>query len=347
MKTSVFATAMSAVLLSSAASNAAMAECMDRVSPAVPPKCVNYPDCPAPIEPPCYYAALQGIPCVTGMTTTAQYLGTSSLSAATPSGLPFQGTSMATVESQYPIVILWEFQHLTAAQLNAQFAILAAGAGHLQLARLSQLLYVETKGGAQLTEINAVAEQKLTAANYAIWTRAFSSTTATPVAQSHAAHAKAGHTAFTTNGYPVVAGAAVRSMAMGVEPAGLSPSGGGLGAPNIYMTMYEIYTEYLFTEATSETAALALTAKYAAGQLGWAWMLGYNVIGPAINTIGTSIDASFSADLWAIWADPIDAPACGGDGSCVTTGVSITVGDPIPVDAVIDLDNWDLGGGGC
>lgn len=253
----------------------------------------------------CAHANALGIAYVSGVTTDPRWLGGKTMTVIFPTGLPWQGDTPATFAQQFPIVILYEFQTLTAEELNTQFELLSNSETNVGVARFSQMLWVTTQGNSYWTKINALAVQKLNPTNLDIWVRATYVPTSAPIFSSHAGHFQHGAVALTTNGEQT-----------------------GTAALSWYMTFGETYNEFLFTVATTEEAALAMAAAYWAGPLSLAWLVGKEG-GWVVNTIGTAVDPSFSADLAEVWLDMADIDlGCAYDNSCVNQAVSVTVGDP-------------------
>ncbi len=115
----------------------------------------------------CKYAIAANITCVIGVTDDVHWRSTSTLPAGTPLTMPWQGNTVATVASQFPVVINWEFLTEGNGVLNTQMAAFS----DLELARFSHEYWVESQG--QLTTLMMYAAQKLTPANLVRWRAAF------------------------------------------------------------------------------------------------------------------------------------------------------------------------------
>jgi hypothetical protein len=257
---------------------------------------------------PCAVAYARGLPCVSGQTQTSNYVGPVTLPSTSPlasSGptvptAPLQslirpGATVAQVEANFPAIMLALWTELTPAELNAQFALLDPVA----LARFSQAFYME---GGNITSLTAIATAKLSAPNLARFQTSFNTATTAPLAQSHAAHIKAGAVMRTGNG--------------------LTSGVGGTAAPSAEWSLYEIYEEYLFTQATTELEALILTAKFATVELGTTYVFAYK-IGGYFYSFASYVDPDYGYDLTTLYGqydlNGLTAP---------DSGVSITVGDP-------------------
>jgi hypothetical protein len=226
---------------------------------------------PAITVSPCLMANIHNLPCLMYKTEGFPATYTNGLHALPP--IPNMGKTLTEIEANFPGVILSEFTALTSTELNAQFALLDPSA----LARFSQAYYME---GGNYTTLNALAASKLTAANYARFLTAFDVATATPLVESHAWHASRGAVMKTANGLS-----------------------GGAAAPTTGMTLYEIYTEYLFTSATTTLEAVYSTALYAYSNLAASWAIGYYV-GTQLYGFGTEVDPDFGYDLATYFGAP-------------------------------------------
>lgn len=240
--------------------------------------CLNPPRCAVAVNVPC-----------TNMTNAASYVWSGNITTPVKT-MPWQGNTVATVNSQYPVIINWEFQTESAAVLNAQMAKLTP----LGLARFSHHYYLASGGNIAL--LMQLAAQKLTAANLVRWNTAFGQAavntavndfspptikaqylaTAKPAAlpQSHAAHIIKGTLSTRT----------------------MNGAAAGVAAPSTSMTISEIFEEYLWTSAETELGAYALTAVYAKVHLGAAFTIGYQ-IGSTFYGFAESIDDSYGYDL--------------------------------------------------
>lgn len=217
------------------------------------------------------------------------------MTVAPPATMPWQGNTAATVGAQFPVIINWVFQTQTAAVLNTRMARFT----DLALARFSHEYWVETHGN--LSTVMYYAAAKLSAANLVRWRAAFGAAATdsevglyapaavraaytaaikrAPIKQSHAAYVAAGKLSRTINAMPT-----------------------GIPAPTIYMSPYEIYNEYLWTTAATETEALILTAKFMAGNLAWAATVGWKV-GSDFYAFAEKIDPNYGYDLTTMYGD--------------------------------------------
>jgi hypothetical protein len=174
------------------------------------------------------------------------------------------------------------------------------------VARFSQYLWIETEGNATWQAIMQIAQAKLNPTNLAIWNQAFDEQTQTPIFQSHASHMQLGQVNFTSNGWAVPA---------------------GVPKPTIWMTLGEIYDEYVLNGASKEVA-LQLTGKFAYIELKDAFLLGMK-IGGYINVIGNTVDPHFEADIWDFFiGPPLKNQTCDSDSGCPDNASSIEIGDP-------------------
>ena len=136
------------------------------------------------------------------------------------------------------------------------------------LARLSRQYYIESNGN--MGPLLAVAAQRLSAANLIAIAAAFGQANVDSAVASYAP-------ASTIAAYAGATRMAVidRSQARMVV-AGIS---GVTASPNLDMTIYEVFLDYLTAGTdTSVAAALAQTSSYAAGWLGAAATFGYSVL---------------------------------------------------------------------
>ena len=240
------------------------------------------------IPPQCTEAIILHVAC-TNMTTNTSYVWSGNITTPAKT-MPWQGDTTATVHSQYPEVINWEFETESAAVLNAQMVKWTP----LGLARFSQHYYIAT--GGQINVLMQLAAQKLTAPNLVKWYAAFgrvatdynvetfSSPTVkaqylalakpAPLPQSYADHVIRGTLSIKTmNGRAV-----------------------GVAAPSTNMTLSELFEEYLWTSAETELGAFAMMAVYASGRLGASFTMGYK-IGGTFYGFAESIDSSYGYDL--------------------------------------------------
>lgn len=224
----------------------------------------------------------------------------SSAPAPTPPAeppMPSKGTTVATIAAQFPAVIEWQFTNYSAAQLNTQWALFDLASA----SRFSIAYYLDTKGN--IAPLMTLAAKKLTAANLVKWASAFGVIETTDYVNAYSPAAV--RTAYLAAIGPVVPihQSIAHHLSVNAKAMTLSGLTGGVAAPTIYMTPYEIYSEYLFTEATSEAGAWALTAKFCIGELGFAWWVGHDVIGAGFVWVASQADPSYLADLAESFAD--------------------------------------------
>jgi len=211
--------------------------------------------------------------------------------------MPSQGTTVASIAAQFPAVIEWQFTYYSAAQLNAQWALFDP----VSASRYSVAYYLDTNGN--IAPLMTLAAQKLTAANLVKWASAFGVIETTDYVNAYSpATVRTAYLAAIGSAVPIHQSIA-HHLSVNAKAMTLSGLSGGVGAPTIYMTPYEIYSEYLFTEATTEAGAWALAAKFCIGELGFAWWVGHDVIGAGFVWVASSIDPSYLADLAESWAD--------------------------------------------
>lgn len=247
------------------------------------------------------------VPCVLYVTDDAHWRATTLISVPAKT-MPWQGNTIATIAAQFPVVINWEWQTETPAQLNAQMAVFK----DLELARFSHQYWVESHG--DLSTLMYYAGLKLTAANLvrlraafgtavdvgalnapaAIQTQYRALAKRVPIKQSHAAYVAAGKLSRTLN-----------AMATGVA------------APTVEMTPYEIYNEFLWTSAETELGALAAMAKFMTVQVQVAAIIGWKV-GGTFYHFAETIDPNYGYDVVTLYGDigaadfgPIDSGVTG------------------------------------
>jgi hypothetical protein len=195
-------------------------------------------------------------------------------------GSPSFGTTKAAVHTQFAAVILYNFQNNTS--LNGQISQMA----QIELARLSRQYYIESNGN--MAPLLAVAAQKLTAANLILIAAAFGQANVDAAVAAYApAATKATYGA--SSRMAIMDRSQARFVAMGIS--------GVTASPNLDMTLYEIFLDYL-TAGTDTTvaAALAQTSSYAGGWLGAAATFGYSV-GTGIYWIDDQIDPDINIYL--------------------------------------------------
>lgn len=257
----------------------------------------------------CVHATAARIACVPGTTDDASWRA-SLLVAAPAKTMPWQGNTVATVGSQFPIVINWEFETETAAQLNAQMAIMS----DLTLARFSHEYWVESNG--QLSTLMYYAAIKLTAPNLIRFRSAFSNATVdAAVAQFAPATTQAQYRALPGHAY--IPQSHAMYLATGKLARTINAMPAGVAAPTIYMTPYEIYNEYLWTAAETESGALAMTVKFMSVELQIAAMIGWQAGGHFYH-FAESLNPNYGYDIVTMYGDigasdfgPIDGARTG------------------------------------
>lgn len=272
------------------------------------------------VPPQCVQARIHHVPCVAGMTYNNNLTNSAQVPVSGPSKyLPWQGNSTASVHSQYPAVINYEFVHESGHVLDVQIAKMS----DLELARFSHQYYIATHGNIiplmramawklNITSlirmrkvfgdaldigINGQASHTIQAQYYA-W---IGNTGGPVIRQSHAQYVQERRFAMTMNG-----------------------AASGVAAPTPEMTLYEIYTEFLFTEAETTMGALAQTAWYAKSQLGTAFVTGYS-IGSAFYAFASWVNPDYGYDLTTLYGDYM-----AGDFGPIDGGITgtVTVGEP-------------------
>jgi hypothetical protein len=225
---------------------------------------------------PCSLAYARGIPCVRGQTQNLNWYSTAptppiktpSLSAPAPS----QGTTVATVNTQFPAYMNWVFIYSTPAVLNAKMTFIT----DLDLARFSSVYGAAT--GGNFTLINTWAKAKFTPANWARWENAVNPVMPVAIKQSYADYTK-----------------------RGINPKiqwGLWPAAN----PTTDMTVREIYSEFLWTSAETETEALLAASAYITANLHLAAAAGY-ALGTAFYAFASAVDPDYGFDLTTTYLD--------------------------------------------
>jgi hypothetical protein len=248
-----------------------------------------------PVPPPHFvHCTAAHILCINGLTDDTHWSRTIAV-ANISIPMPWQGNTIATVSAQYPTVIEWAWRVNTAANLNARLTAIP----DLELARFSHLYWLDSHGN--MTPLLMLASQKLSAANLVKLRAAFGAAATDPevatyapatihaqyiaavkripIRQSHAAYVAAAKVSRTINAMPT-----------------------GVAAPNVWMTPYEIYTEYLFAGAETEAEAAFLAGKYMYGALGKAAVWGFSV-GTAYYAFGEHLDPDFGPTLIELYGD--------------------------------------------
>lgn len=233
---------------------------------------------------------LSQIPCVPGMPHSA-WTPTGAPAAIPP--MPFQGNTPASVEANFPAVINWEFEYEPASVLNTQLAIMT----DLDLARFSQNYYVESHG--QLGTLMMAAAQKLSAANLTRLAAAFGAWNLSPAV---AAYSPVAAEYFATAQSPLIKQSLAHHQSVGLNSLTINGAAAGLAAPNTSMTLYEIYTEYLFTSAQTQLGAMALATKFAYVSLQIAFTVGWTA-GGAFYDFATWVDPSYGYDITTTYGD--------------------------------------------
>jgi hypothetical protein len=292
---------------------------------------VTYPQAIATSTDPCYVATnVANVPCTAGVTNNTSFFTSQTMTLSSPT-LPWQGNTIASVHAQFPVVMTWIFQNESAAQLNSQMTII----DDIQLAHFSQQLWTATNGN--LASIMYWAAIKLTPANLARWSTAFGlaeteaatasyapgnlaqvkalATGRRLIPQSHAQYESVGKTAMTINALPT-----------------------GAPAPNVNMTLGEIYDEFLFNGAQSESEAVARTALFAIANVFGPGKVAIKAFaaGTAFYAFAESIDPSYGYDLTTTYGD-IGASDFG-----PITGFSTATGDGTLGEIIVYTD-WCTG----
>jgi len=190
--------------------------------------------------------------------------------------MPSRGTTVATIHSQFPVVVLYNFTY--SPTINTTIA----NAANIYLARLSREYYIHS--GGNLAPLLEVAAKRLTATNLLKLQAAFGKANVDAAVNAYApAAVKASYTA---GGARTVL---ARSQALYIQRgiAGLTP------APNLDMTIYDIFLDS-WTAGLSVEASLASTAAYAGSYLSASFAIGYQ-IGGAIYYIDDKIDPNINA----------------------------------------------------
>lgn len=185
---------------------------------------------------------------------------------------PYKGTTATAIHSQFPKVILYNFTY--SPSINTTIA----GMQDIYLARLTRQYYIET--GGNVAPLLRIAAIRLTAANLAR-VRASMGQAATDAAVNTYATATVKATYFATAPHPVIRRSEAMYLSMGIKS--VTP------APNLDMTLYEIFLDYYTAGETSAAAALASTATYAGSYLAASFTVGYQV-GSAIYWIDDKVD---------------------------------------------------------
>lgn len=262
----------------------------------------------------CQYARYYQVPCLPGLTQNINFLAATTVEVAPQAVpvLPFQGNSLASVEANFPSVINWEFANLSVAALNLQLSRLS----DLELARFSQNYYAESHG--DMTRLMGLAAQRLGATNLVRMARAFGYWNVTPAVGLYAPLAVQNDYFAALTAVTIHQSLGFR-QSQGLNAFTINGQVNGLAAPNTSMTLYEIYTEYLFTEAQTQMGALALTAKFALGTtgLGKAALIGWKA-GGMFYDFATAIDPQYGYDITTQYGDigasdfgPIDGATTG------------------------------------
>ena len=130
-----------------------------------------------------------------------------------PANMPSPGTSYATIDANFPTVILWDFQHN--AGINTQITNMP----DVWLANLSHDYYVRTNGN--ITPLMNVAAQVLSAANLARWAAAFgAAATSQAVTEYAPAAVKAAYS--QTSAYPMIQRSQVHYHSLGLNSSTLN-----------------------------------------------------------------------------------------------------------------------------
>lgn len=185
---------------------------------------------------------------------------------------PAKGTTKALVHAQFAKVIVYNFTYNPT--INTQVAAMP----DIMLARLTRQYYIETNTA--VAPLMAVAARRLSAANLVRLKSAMGQATTDAAVNAYATPAvKAAY--FTALSKPIIRRSQAMYLSMGIKA--VTP------APNLDMTIYEIFLDYFTAGETSAAAALASTAAYVAANLGAAFTVGYQ-IGTGIYWIDDQID---------------------------------------------------------
>jgi len=243
----------------------------------------------------CKYAIAANVRCVVGVTDDTHWKGTFPVNVPISTLMPWQGNTVATVSALFPTVVEWAWRINTAANLNARMTAMP----DLELARFSHLYWLDSKGN--MTPLLMLASQKLTAANLVKLRAAFGAAATDPEVVTYApAAVKSAYTAAAKRVSIKQSHAAY--VAAGKLSRTINAMATGVAAPNILMTPYEIYMEYIWAGAETEMEALFLTAKFMAGPTIKVATWSYSV-GTAFYAFAEKVDPSYGYDLVTTYGD--------------------------------------------
>jgi hypothetical protein len=288
---------------------------------------VFVPELIATSNDPCYVATnIAKVPCTANTTNNSNFFTSQTMTISSPT-LPYQGNTSATVHSQFPIVMQWIFQNSTATQLNTQMSII----DDIQLAHFSQQLWTATNGNP--SAIMQLAAQKLSPSNLARWAAAFDLAATTAAVSTYAPGTLAAFKAQPIHAIIPQSHAQYKSLGRISMTINALPT--GAPAPNINMTLGEIYDEYLWNGAETAVEALARTSWFAGAALSSAFVTGYK-IGTKFYGFAESIDPNYGYDLVTTYGDSASQDFGSITGVLSGTG-SINDGD------IIVLTDWCVG----
>lgn len=189
---------------------------------------------------------------------------------------PPKGATRALVHTQFAKVIVYNFTYNPT--INAQVTAMP----DIMLARLSRQYYIETN--TVTAPLMAVAAKRLTAANLLRFKSAMGQAATDAAVNAYAPTAvKAAY--FTGIAKAPIRRSQAMYLSMGIKA--VTP------APNLDMTIYEIFLDYFTAGETSVAAALASTAMYTAANLGAAYTFGY-AVGTGIFWIDDQVDPAIN-----------------------------------------------------
>jgi hypothetical protein len=241
------------------------------------------------LPPQCTEALILHVAC-TNMTADGSYVWSGNITTASKT-IPWQGNTTATINAQYPAVIIWEFENESSAVLNAQMAQITP----LGLARFSHHFYMAS--GGNISTLMQLAAQKLSAANLVRWYTAFGRVTTDYNVQTFSPPAvAAAYFAVVPKPAALLASHADYSNKGFLNIKVMSGRATGVAAPSTNMTISEIFEEYLWTSAETELGAYAMTAAYLYANGVASFTVGYK-IGGTFYGFAESIDSSYGYDL--------------------------------------------------
>jgi hypothetical protein len=209
-----------------------------------------------------------------------------------PPAAPSYGKTKALVHSQFPAVQVYNFTN------NPYIDATVTGLSDVYLARLTRQYYIETNGA--VAPLMAVAAKKLSAANLLRFKASMGQAATDAAVNAYSSPTvKAGYFGGTTRA--AIPRSEAMYLSMGIN--GVTP------APNLDMTLYEVFLDYLTAGETTAASALASTAAYAGTWLSAAATVGYQ-IGTVIYWIDDQVDPDINIwigdELGAITTDIIN-----------------------------------------